>query len=231
MLYAIFTIPMVPIEWAIGRISPEKKAAVAQKCVIAGFRAVLFLSGVKLVVKGRENIIRDRGALYVYNHRGFFDILVGYVTAPIPTAFVSKKEIAKVPMVSWWMKCMNCLFLDREDIRQGLDTILKGAELIKNGTSVYIAPEGTRNKGKELLEFHEASFKMASKSKCPIVPVAINNTDDVFENHMPWIRGQRVVIEYCEPIYIDSLEKSQKKHVGKIVRGILSEKIEQNAKL
>lgn len=44
-----------------------------------------------------------------------------------------------------------------------------------------------RNTGEELLEFHAASFKLAEKSKCPIVPVALNNTDEVLEKHMPWI--------------------------------------------
>ena len=75
----------------------------------------------------------------------FFDIVVGYATAPIPSAFVSKKEIEKVPMISWWMKYLNCLFLDRDDIRQGMKVILTGIELMKEGTNIFIAPEGTRN--------------------------------------------------------------------------------------
>ena len=168
--------------------------------------------------------------MYVFNHRGFYDILAGYTTAPYPTAFVSKKEIGKVPMVSRWMKYMNCLFLDRSDIRQGLQTILQGVELLKNGTSVYIAPEGTRNTGEELLEFHAASFKLAEKSKCPIVPVALNNTDEVLEKHMPWIHKAHVIIEYCEPIYTEDLDRTQRKQLADNVRDILSEKVKANKK-
>ena len=162
LLYAIVSLPLFLIFYIIGKFSPSKKAYLSQKFVNNfGFRPILFLSGVRLTVKGRENILQDQAALYVFNHRGFYDILAGYTTAPYPTAFVSKKEIGKVPMVSRWMKYMNCLFLDRSDIRQGLQTILQGVELLKNGTSVYIAPEGTRNTGEELLEFHAASFKLA----------------------------------------------------------------------
>lgn len=229
ILYTIFTIPMCLVEWIAGRVNPEKRPVIAQKCVVVGFKVILFISGVKLTVKGKENVLHDRAALYAYNHRGFFDILVGYTTAPMRTAYVSKKEIEKVPMISWWMKCMNCLFLDRDDIKQGMKTILEGIELLKNGTSIYIAPEGTRNKGEELLEFHEASFKLADKSKSPVVPVAINNTDEVFEKHLPWIHSQHVIIEYCEPIYMEELEKSQRKHIGEMVRQIISEKVKQNA--
>lgn len=229
VLYTIISIPLYLVLFVIGKIDLRKKAVIAQKIVNnLGFRPILFLSGVKVTVKGRENVLKDQAALYVFNHRGFFDILAGYTTAPYPTAFVSKKEIAKVPMVSRWMKFMNCLFLDREDIRQGLQTILEGIELLKAGTSIYIAPEGKRNAGEELLEFHEASFKLAEKSKCPIVPVALNNTDTVFEKHLPWIHKAHVIIEYCEPIYMDRLERAQKKAIGQMVRGILSEKVKEN---
>ena len=83
ILYGIFTIPMCLVEWVAGKISPIKKAVIAQKCVAAGFKIILFISGVKLTVKGEENILHGRAALYTYNHRGFFDILVGYATAPL----------------------------------------------------------------------------------------------------------------------------------------------------
>ncbi|MFG6394085.1 MAG: 1-acyl-sn-glycerol-3-phosphate acyltransferase [Lachnospiraceae bacterium] len=229
IIYSFFTIPMCLVEWAVGKVNPQKKAVIAQRCVVAGFKIILFISGVKLTIKGEENILHDRAALYTYNHRGFFDILVGYTTAPMRTAYVSKKEIENVPMISWWMKCMNCLFLDREDIKQGMKTILDGIELMKNGTSIYIAPEGTRNTGDGVLEFHDASFKLADKSKSPIVPVAINNTDEVFEKHLPWIHSQHVIIEYCTPIYMESMDKKEKKRVGETVRQIISEKIKQNA--
>ena len=145
------------------------------------------------------------------------------------TAYVSKKEIENIPMISWWMKCMNCLFLDRDDIKQGMKTIMEGIELLKNGTSIYIAPEGTRNKGEELLEFHDASFKLADKSKSPVVPVAISNTDEVFEKHLPWIHSQHVIIEYCTPIYMEDMDKKEKKRIGETVRQIIAEKLKQNA--
>ena len=229
LLYTIISIPLFLILFVVGKFNGRAKAVISQKVVInLGFRPILFISGVRLTVKGRENILKDQAALYVFNHRGFFDILACYTTAPYPTAFVSKVEIGKVPMVSRWMKYMNCLFLERDDIRQGLQTILEGIELLKNGTSIYIAPEGTRNKGEELLEFHEASFKLAEKSKCPIVPVALNNTDAIFEQHLPWIRRGHIVIEYCEPIYMDQMERAEKKKIGQTVRMVLQEKVNAN---
>lgn len=229
VFYTIICLPPYLVLYLVGKRNPRKRALISQKIVInLGFKPILFICGVKLTVKGREHILKDQSALYVFNHRGFFDILVGYSTAPYPTAFVSKVGIKKVPLISHWMRYMNCLFLERDDIKQGLKTILEGIELLKEGTSIYIAPEGTRNKGEKLLEFHGGSFKLADKSHCPIVPVAINNTDAIFERQLPWIKRGHVIIEYCEPIYMDQMERSEKKKIGQIVRDILQERVDAN---
>ena len=229
ILYYIFSIPMFLVGWIVGKVNPEKRPIFAQWLIVRAFRVILWLSGVKVTVKGRENILQGQAALYVFNHRSFFDILVGYTTGPVPMGFVSKKELDHIPLITRWMKYLHCLFLDREDIRQGMKTILEGVELLKTGHSLFIAPEGTRNKGKELLPFHEASFKLADKAKCPVVPVAMNNNDAVFEQHLPWIRKAHVIVEYCEPIDMTQMERAEKKHIGETVRAILQEKVDRNA--
>jgi len=234
-IYLVFytVVCLIPycILFLVGKRNPGMRAVVSQKIVInLGFKPILFICGVKMTVKGKENILKDESALYVFNHRGFFDILVGYSTAPYPTAFVSKVSIKKVPLISHWMKYMNCLFLERNDMKQGMKTILEGIELLKGGTSVYIAPEGTRNHGDELLEFRAGSFKLAEKSKRPVVPVAICNTDSIFERQLPWIKRGHVIIEYCEPIYMDQMDRGEKKKIGETVRELLQKKVDANKK-
>ncbi|MBR1743501.1 MAG: 1-acyl-sn-glycerol-3-phosphate acyltransferase [Lachnospiraceae bacterium] len=232
LLYTIISIPLFLIFFLVGLINGRAKAVCSQKVVCnLGFRPLLFLSGVRVTVKGRENVLKGESALYVFNHRGFFDILAGYTTGPYPLAYVSKKEIGRIPMVSLWMKYMNCLFLDRSDIKKGMQTIQEGIELLKNGTSVYIAPEGTRNKNEnpeELLPFHEASFRLALKSNRPVIPVALNNTDSALEKHIPWVHRAHIIIEYCEPIDVTQLERTEQKKLGQRVRGILAEKVKEN---
>lgn len=221
---------MLLVEFILGKTDPHKKAAVAQYCVQKAFKFILFISGVKMTVKGKENILYDRPALYAYNHRGYFDALCCYATAPVPTAFIAKKEVQHAHMISWWMKCMNCLFLDRKDSKSGLKTIKNGIKLLKNGTSVYIAPEGTRTSGITLQEFSDGGFRLAEKAKCPIVPIAINNTDEVFENHFPWVRSAHVIIEYCEPIYLDNMDRSEIKNISSKVHDIIAERLKENLK-
>ena len=66
--------------------------------------------------------------LYVGNHRSYFDILVGYTKVPGLMGFVAKKEMEKIPLLSKWMLNVNCLFLDRNNIKRRFKTILAGIE-------------------------------------------------------------------------------------------------------
>ena len=77
LLYTIVSLPMYLIGFILGKMDPKKKVRMSQRFVAGGFRCILFLSGVKVTVKGKENQIHDKAALYVFNHRSFFDIVVG----------------------------------------------------------------------------------------------------------------------------------------------------------
>jgi len=204
-------------------------SAIAQGIVKYAFRFLFFISGMRIVVKGIENVPKDEAVLYVSNHRSIMDIVVAYMTLPTLTGFVSKIEVKKVPFLSWWMVLVNCLFLDRDDIRAGMKMILTGIESIKEGYSIFIAPEGTRNHGTELLPFKEGSLKMADKTGCAIIPVSISGTDDIFENHFPWIKRATAVIEYGTPIYPDNLSKEERKAMGAMCRNIISETVKGHA--
>ena len=90
----------------------------------------------------------------------FFDILLTYSRCPRLTGYVAKKEMEKIPLLSTWMRFVYCLFLDRENPKEGLKTILQAIDYVKQGISICIFPEGTRNKGEELsmLPFKEGAF-------------------------------------------------------------------------
>jgi 1-acyl-sn-glycerol-3-phosphate acyltransferase len=173
----------------------------------------------------------DEAALYVGNHRSFFDILIMYVQCKDLTGFVAKDSLGKIPSLRVWMRYVYCLFLDRKDIKQGMMTILQAIEYVKQGVSIGIFPEGTRNDGEELsmLPFKEGSFKIALKTGCPIVPVAINNSAEIFENHMPKLKKTHVVIEYGKPIYPKDLSRDEQKVIGATCQTIIQETINKNA--
>lgn len=183
-------------------------------------------------VIGEENI-PDEPVLFVGNHRSYFDIILTYSRCSRLTGYIAKKEMLRYLTLTLWMKRVYCLFLDRQDPKQGLKTILTAIDYIKRGISVCVFPEGTRNDGEELslLPFKDGAFKIATKTGCPIIPVSMNNTAEIFENHIPRVRKTHVIIEYGKPIYPDQLDKETKKHIGDYVENIIKETIHKNAEL
>lgn len=232
LLYLVLGIPVLGIEWIIGKFN--KKAADYQclRLVQQAFKLMLKVAGVKLTIIGEENI-PDEPVLYIGNHRSYFDILLTYSRCKRRTGYIAKKEMLGYPLLRDWMKRLYCLFLDREDPRQGLKTILQAIEYVKQGISICIFPEGTRNTGEELsmLPFHAGSFKIAEKGKCPIVPISLNNTAEIFENHFPQIKKTHVILEYGKPIYTDELDKETKKHLAEYCQNIIQTTINKNQAL
>ena len=232
--YLILSIPLLIIEWIIGKFNPHAKDISSLRIIQTVFRFILWLTGVKVTVIGEENVPKDQPVLYIGNHRSFFDILLTYTRCPGLTGYVAKAEMEKIPLLSNWMRYLHCLFLDRKDIKKGLQTIKEGIEKIKSGISICIFPEGTRNRSEsdlELMEFHEGSFKLATRTGCPIIPIALNNTVSIFEKQFPKIRKTHVVIEYCKPIYPAELSKEDKKFIGKYTQNIILEVLKKNESL
>ena len=183
-----------------------------------GLKVIGFISGVKLEVNGLDNIPDDQAVLFVGNHISFFDIIVTYPLMKRPTGYIAKKEIRKVPFLSWWMYFVNCIFLDRKDPRQGLKSVLEASEKIKNGTSIFLFPEGTRSKDGKLAQFKDGGFKIATKAKAPIIPIGIQGTSDILENHFPIIKSGKVIVNFGKPVYTSEMSKAEQKSLPDLVR-------------
>ena len=127
------------------------------------------------------------------------------------------------------MTDIDCLFLDRTDNRQALKVILRAIELMKEGHSMFVFPEGTRSKTEgEFLPFHAGSFKIATKPKAPIVPVTIVGMGDVLEDHFPKIKAARVVIEFGAPIETAQMSREELKGIGAKCREVVKEMVVKN---
>lgn len=233
VLYLILTLPVLGILALIGRKDPEKRGRIAQRMITWSFGVLLKIAGTKITVIGTENI-PDEPVMFTGNHRSIWDIIITYRYMKGPCGYVAKESMRKIPIFKIWMDYIGCLFLDRNDLKSGMQMMLDAIKKIKGGSSVYVFAEGTRNKAKEdlpLLEFHEGSFKIAVKSGCKIVPVAINNTQNIMEAHNPWLKAVPVCVEFLKPIDPATFDKDGKKHLGALSRQMITEAIEKNAAL
>src|SRR5690554_2319825 len=145
-------------------------------------RIVLGATGSKVTVRGKENV--PPGPVVVMgNHQSCFDIMLvlGYIDKPL--AFIAKKELARLPLISQWMKFLGCLFLDRRDVRQAAQVFQRAVEAVRNGWSMVIFPEGTRSRSAEMREFKKGSMKLPVRANVPIVPISIDGTYKVYEGN------------------------------------------------
>ncbi len=200
----------------------KQKDNYTYKVVSSWAKFTLKRAGAKVTVIGSENIPKDKTVLFVSNHQSNFDIplLLGYIN--VPKGFIAKKELEKWPFISTWMKYIHCIFMDRSNARKSAEAIVEGINLLKNNYSMVIFPEGTRSKGGPVAEFKAGSFKLATKAKCPIVPVTINGTYKLLEANNNKIKGAPVELVIHKPIYLDDLNKEELNSLHNTVQSIVS---------
>ena len=179
-------------------------------------------SGCELEVEGIENI-PDGPVLFVGNHEGDFDIPVLMAGIPKPFGFISKIEVKKIPIVAGWMEVMGCVFMDRKDRRASVQAIRAGVQKLKDGHSVLIFPEGTRNRGGEIGEFKAGSLRLAKDTKVPIVPFMIKGTADLLENNNNRIKPAKVKLVILPAISSEQYEEQGMAAVAQQIHTLIVE--------
>ncbi|WP_456279029.1 lysophospholipid acyltransferase family protein [Bacillus sp. AK128] len=181
-LYLAYSIPTL-LKWkrsSLDHLSVKERDELVHDIPKRWAKGVVKTSGARVSVEGEE-FIPDGPVLFVSNHQGNFDIplLIGYIKKPI--GFISKIEVKKLPIISHWMEVLPCIFMDRNNPRQSVKAMKEGSELLTKGHSMVIFPEGTRSKGGPVAPFKSGSFRLATKSGVPIVPITIDGSYKLFE--------------------------------------------------
>ena len=162
------------------------------------------VKGGNLVIDGHgmENIPKENGFIFFPNHQGLFDVLAIIQVCPVPFSVVAKKELTNVPFLKQVFACMKAFMIDRDDVKQSMQVIINVIKEVKAGRNYLIFAEGTRSKdGNHPQEFKGGSFKAATKSKCPIVPVALIDSYKAFDTGS--VKKLTVQVHFLEPIYYD----------------------------
>ena len=172
--------------------------------------------------------MEEQTLLVISNHQSYFDIPLLMSALPSPKGFISKKEIGSWPVVRIWMGKLKCVFMDRDNMRKSAEAIVDGINLLKDGHSMVIFPEGTRSKGGPSHEFKAGSFKLATKSLATVLPVTINGTYKLREiNEKRRIKPGSINLIIHKPIHTASLSKEELTELPKRVENIIVNAIEK----
>ncbi len=188
------------------------------------FKTAVESGNIDFQVYGKENFPKENGFIICGNHQGMFDILAVVASCDPPLAAVLKKELKDIPFLKQVIACTKSFPMDREDIRQSMEVIVSVIKEIKKGRNYLIFPEGTRSRRQnETLEFHSGSFKCATKSKCPILPVALIDCYKVLDQK--GCKPVSVQVHYLKPIMYEEYKDMNTTEIAAMVRARIDETI------
>ncbi|MBQ8182899.1 MAG: 1-acyl-sn-glycerol-3-phosphate acyltransferase [Clostridia bacterium] len=165
-------------------------------------------AGIEFIAEGTEKIPRGEPIIYTPNHAGLVDIPAVILSTPVVPIFMAKKEIASIPLVKDWMWVMDCVFVNRSNKSQARSSLHDAIEMVKNGRSIVVFPEGTRSKNGELGEFKGGAMKIAMETGAKVVPVYLEGTRACFEETGNIVAG-KVKVKFLDSISTEGLTKEE----------------------
>ncbi len=168
-------------------------AAISSELALAG-------AGVSLDVEGQENLWHSRPAVFVFNHQSQLDVVVLAALLRRDFTGVAKKELAKDPTFAAMGWLADVAYVDRTDKVAAREALGPALESLESGTSLVIAPEGTRSPTPRLLPFKKGAFHLAMQAGVPMVPIVIRNAGEIMPSQSMILTPGVVQVRVLEPV-------------------------------
>jgi 1-acyl-sn-glycerol-3-phosphate acyltransferase len=185
------------IEGFRGTLTPEA----CDRRLEAWSQKLLERAAVVLEVQGLEHAPAAEAFVVMSNHQSLYDIPVMFQALRRRVRMVTKRELFQIPGWGSAMRMAGFVEIDRADRAQAIRSLEGAQHALARGTSIWIAPEGTRGPGDHLLPFKKGGFHMASATGARILPVSIDGTAQVLSTHRRSVRdGVHVHVRVHEPV-------------------------------
>jgi 1-acyl-sn-glycerol-3-phosphate acyltransferase len=167
---------------------------------------ILLMMRIKVI--GKEFVDRKRPTLYICNHQSWIDIALFIINSHCPA--ISKKEVKYIPLLGIFTIYAGTVFIDRTKTSSRFSIIKDVSDLLHNGTSLCLFPEGTRSISGDLLTPNLALLKLCFKQKITVVPAAIDGTRFVLAKHVHYFKpGRKVILKYTPPVNPVNFENAE----------------------
>ena len=188
---------------------------------------LLSIFRIKLMTRGMNQIPLDEKFLFITNHQSMYDSIASvWALRGFPLSIVLKKSLIKIFLVGKYLHASSFIPIDRENPREGVKAINKASERITSGNaSVLICPEGTRSGGYEMGEFHNGSFKIALKAKCPIVLCSIQNSCQV-KKRFPF-KSTAIYFDVIEVLKYEDFKEKTTQEISDYAYKVIKDNLEQ----
>ena len=203
------------------KYSMEERYALCRHAI----RLMKRTGGIHTKAYGTENLPAEGGYMMYPNHQGKYDALGIMDTHDRPCSLVMDKAKSNTILVKEFVDLVQGKRLDKKNVRQALSIINEVAKEVSNGARYILFPEGGYdfNNRNNVCNFKAGSFKIASKSKAPIVPVALIDSYRVFNSF--WMGPVTTQVHYLKPIYFEEYGSLRTQEIANLVRDRIQEKI------
>ncbi len=175
-----------------------------------------WIAGIKLIVKNEENMWKARPAVFIFNHQSNVDLMILAKLVRKDAVGIAKKELQYSPLGPIF-KAAGMIFIDRSNREKAIEAMQPAVDALKNGTSIGLAPEGTRSYDYQLGRFKKGAFHLAMQAKVPIVPIVIKNAHDAMPRGSSVIRPAVVEVVVLDPI---STKTWKRRHLDNYIEEI-----------
>lgn len=186
------------------------------------------MAKVTIVTTGLDDIPSDiQGCIFYANHQGGEDCPAILASLPnLPTSYLIAKEQEQNCFMGPVMHMLQGKALDMKDLKAQVTTYLEMVEEIKNGKRYIIFPEaGYTDNHNTLQEFHTPCFMPAIKSKCPIIPICLYDSWQVFE--VPHLKPLTVYCHFLKPIYYEEYQGLSRQELCALVKERIQQKLNE----
>jgi 1-acyl-sn-glycerol-3-phosphate acyltransferase len=220
VLLLIFGPPVLLVSWLAG------KHEWVYPIALWGGRQWLRLSGMRVRVRGLEQLDPRRTYIFTANHRSYLDTATLFCHLKRRIGLFAKKELLKVPILGFGMGFVNIMAIDRSNRERALQTVRAATERIRSGVSFGVFAEGTRARPGQLLPFKKGAFYMAIETGVSIVPVAIKHTDVLMGKGTGVARPGTIEMVILPPIETTGLSTDEDvKRLSEEVRARVAEEL------
>lgn len=177
------------------------------------------IAGITLNVTGEQNLWKKRPAVFVFNHQSAIEVLLVCKLLRKDFVGIAKTELKRYPLIGTAFEAFGTVFVDRSNRSQAIEAMRPVVDAIRKGSSVVIAPEGTRSPTPALGAFKKGAFHLAMQAGVPVVPIVFRNTSDSLPKRGLVIRPATIDVVVLPPVSTAKWkEKTIEKHVDSVRR-------------
>ncbi len=194
-------------------------------------RAIVWVTGCSLRVRGMENLRSQPVAVYASNHTSYMDTPVIFASLPFQFRILAKKELWPIAFIGWYLDRSGQIPIDTANPHASMSSLAVGVKALRAGTALFVFPEGGRTADGDLKPFLSGAAYLAIRSQVPLVPIALTGVYDLLPIHTRHLYPGELTVTVGTPIATKGMTVRQTDELNSKLRAAIEGLLEQEGAL